>query len=391
MSDLYCVYKHTTPNGKVYIGQTKTGVENRWKNGKGYTCHRHGFFWKAIEKYGWDSIEHEVLYSDLTKEFADYYEQYFIEIYKSTDKRYGYNCQSGGSRNYKYTRASKENISNGLKKRYREKGFPKASLDVLNKNRAKQARRIVQYDLDGHIIAEYNSAFEASKCTGISNQKINQVVRDPKRNRQTGGYMWRYKEEATDKIEPYINKRPCNQYDIKGNFIKQWNDVKEADKSFSRDSKRNNIEKCCDGTGYKTAYGYMWKYSDEAGENIEPLQIGKPILQFDNNGNFIKRWNNSNEIQNALGWNVKNTCEHRNKTSFGYQWRYEGDDTPLIKVEKPHIVKKRIRQYKDGALVAEYETTKIASIKTGINASNIQCCASGRNKTAGGYQWKYVV
>ena len=35
--------------------------------------------------------------------------------------------------------------------------------------------------------------------------------------------------------------------------------------------------------------------------------------------------------------------------------------------------------------------TKAGIEKTGINASNIQCCASGRNKTAGGYQWKYVV
>lgn len=390
--DNYVVYKHTTPNGKVYIGQTQQDVFARWANGKGYTCHRHGFFWKAIEKYGWNNIKHEILYDNLSKNLADYYEQYFIEVYKSTDKRFGYNCQTGGSRNYKYTRASKENISNGLKKRYREKGFPKESLDALNKNRAKQARCIVQYDLDGHKIAEYNSSFEASKCTGISNQKINQVVRDSKRNRQTGGYMWLYKEDAADKIEPYKDKKPCIQYSLDGTKLKRWDDVKEADKYYSKKAKRTAIEKCCEGKS-KTAYNYMWKYDvGDMPEIISPLQIGKPILQYDKNGKFIRRWNNSIEVKAVLGWEVKNACEHRSKTAYSYQWRYEEDETPLLKIKNPHIVNKKIRQYsKSGKLIAEYESARQAETKTGVNYKNIQCCAQGKNKTAGGYIWKYTV
>lgn len=30
----YTVYKHTSPNGKVYIGITKLSVERRWQEGK---------------------------------------------------------------------------------------------------------------------------------------------------------------------------------------------------------------------------------------------------------------------------------------------------------------------------------------------------------------------
>lgn len=29
---MYCVYKHTSPNGKVYIGITKKKPNDRWEN-----------------------------------------------------------------------------------------------------------------------------------------------------------------------------------------------------------------------------------------------------------------------------------------------------------------------------------------------------------------------
>lgn len=32
----YCVYKHTTPSKKVYIGMTGQDPEKRWRNGSGY-------------------------------------------------------------------------------------------------------------------------------------------------------------------------------------------------------------------------------------------------------------------------------------------------------------------------------------------------------------------
>ena len=32
----YCVYKHTAPNGKVYIGITGQSPEMRWRKGYGY-------------------------------------------------------------------------------------------------------------------------------------------------------------------------------------------------------------------------------------------------------------------------------------------------------------------------------------------------------------------
>ncbi len=64
----YCVYKHTSPNGKVYIGITRQNPIKRWMNGKGYAHNTH--FYNAILKYGWSNFRHEILFTGLTREDA---------------------------------------------------------------------------------------------------------------------------------------------------------------------------------------------------------------------------------------------------------------------------------------------------------------------------------
>lgn len=88
----YSVYCHTFPNGKKYIGITKTNVEKRWNNGFGYSSQPK--MAKAINKYGWDNVKHEVLAVGLTKELANQLEQYYIAKYDSFVN--GYNSTIGG-------------------------------------------------------------------------------------------------------------------------------------------------------------------------------------------------------------------------------------------------------------------------------------------------------
>lgn len=90
----WTVYKHTSPSGKVYIGITSRKPHVRWNNGKGYVGN--DYFIKAIEKYGWDNFEHEILYENLTKEIAEAKEIELIAMYNSTDRECGYNISSGG-------------------------------------------------------------------------------------------------------------------------------------------------------------------------------------------------------------------------------------------------------------------------------------------------------
>lgn len=88
----YCVYCHTFPNGKKYIGITKTNVERRWNNGHGYDAQPK--MQRAIMKYGWENVKHETLAIGLTQEIANQLEQYYIAKYDTI--RNGYNATIGG-------------------------------------------------------------------------------------------------------------------------------------------------------------------------------------------------------------------------------------------------------------------------------------------------------
>lgn len=53
------VYIHKFPNGKKYVGVCKN-CEDRWANGKGYAYNKK--MYDDIQKYGWDNIEHKILF-----------------------------------------------------------------------------------------------------------------------------------------------------------------------------------------------------------------------------------------------------------------------------------------------------------------------------------------
>lgn len=91
----YCIYIHTDPVGKVYVGRAsgcdvKTVEIRRWgSNGKNYQGQK--FYNECIAVYGWDNIQHELLEWGLTYEEVIEREQYWIERYNSRNPEYGYN------------------------------------------------------------------------------------------------------------------------------------------------------------------------------------------------------------------------------------------------------------------------------------------------------------
>ena len=76
MKKLYSVYQHVTPDGLYYFGQTNN-IKRRWRNNgveyKGTSLYPY------IEKYGWDNIQHIVLFKDQSKENALFIENFLIE------------------------------------------------------------------------------------------------------------------------------------------------------------------------------------------------------------------------------------------------------------------------------------------------------------------------
>ena len=75
MEKNYVVYQHVTPDGMYYFGQTNN-IKRRWEgNGIHY---KRTSLQPYIEKYGWENIQHIVLFRDQTKEDALWIEDFLI-------------------------------------------------------------------------------------------------------------------------------------------------------------------------------------------------------------------------------------------------------------------------------------------------------------------------
>ena len=103
---------HTTPSNKKYIGITSRKPYKRWGS-KGQYYVKSPYFYRAIKKYGWENIKHEILADNLTYQNAIELERYYIKFYQSNNPVYGYNMTEGGegATGYKLSEEKRKQLS----------------------------------------------------------------------------------------------------------------------------------------------------------------------------------------------------------------------------------------------------------------------------------------
>ena len=106
---MYQIYKHISPNGKCYIGQTCQPLNRRWRNGNGYV--NNVLFYRAIKKYGWESFKHEVVCVVDSLEEANRVEASLIAAFKSDDPKFGYNISGGADGRARVSEQTRQKLS----------------------------------------------------------------------------------------------------------------------------------------------------------------------------------------------------------------------------------------------------------------------------------------
>jgi hypothetical protein len=143
-----------------------------------------------------------------------------------------------------------------------------------------------------------------------------------------GGGSTKASKEKIQKLKN-IKSIPILQYDLQGNFIKEW----KSGKQYAEENNLLNgtlITQCLKGK-VPTAYNSLWRYkTDDYLKNINPPVYWKnnfkPITQHDINGNFIKEWDNMLIASKCLGLNKAGICnalKKRSKSSGGFIWHYK--------------------------------------------------------------------
>lgn len=63
---------------------------------------------------------------------------------------------------------------------------------IFKHNRPDKSKPVLQYDLEGNLIAKFPSTAEAQRCTGIRHQQINGCCRGEYGYKTAGGFIWKY-------------------------------------------------------------------------------------------------------------------------------------------------------------------------------------------------------
>ena len=271
----FLVYEHVNKiNRKKYIGITCKDASVRWgSNGSGYKGST--YFYNAINKYGWDGFEHNILKERLSETEAKELEIALIAEYKTTDSEYGYNLTFGGQCNIPTDRVRKR-MSKAQKRvwadsEYRDKmteirkrvgstdefkeKVSKASKETWqNKNvREERIKKLRQNGRTGKfkekmrlLTTGENNGFYGKEHTEESKQKM--------RNAKLGA---RLTDEHKKKVSESL-KRKVIQLSLDGDFIAIHNGISyiEVVKTTS------HISACCRGDR-KTAGGYKWMYYED--------------------------------------------------------------------------------------------------------------------------------
>lgn len=382
----YSVYCHLNKiNGKRYFGITKQQPEKRWgRNGRNY---KNQAFYNAIQKYGWDNFEHIILFTNVSKEFAENKEIELISEFKTFNCDYGYNLALGGDCGtaeylkkpiieYNATDYSVSNRYSGISDAERITGLTNINLCCSKKHNIyrignrifryedspltqeeiewykRKFPKIYQYDFDGNLLNIFNFINDAQDwlmANGKTKNKRGKIstVCSGKATSYCG-YIWR---KSFDKFDTYPvpNKHQhkiIEQRDIKtGKLIKSYDGIKAVSDSLNYIT-QSNILSCCDlNIVQTTAYGFYWCY--KGNYNPKDLIKGryKSISQYDMNNNYIATYDSMDDIATFLGKKtneiheyIKRVCRKERKSTFGYKWFYADDEsqpdkTKIMKIE----------------------------------------------------------
>lgn len=200
-----------------------------------------------------------------------------------------------------------------------------------------------------------------------------------------------YNIETGGKIEGNQYKKKVYQYDLDGNFIKEYSSslsvAKEIDIN-NKDNIRSIINTCCLGR-CKSAYGYQWSYIKKDKISKYKNNIIKEInlYQYDLNGNFIKHYTNYSDMEKD-GFKYNSNLLY-DKTFYGYYWSkiYLGENIINIK-DIINIRTNAIKMYQyslNGNYIKCYNSIKEVINEFGKGAKSLR---NPKTKISCGYQWR---
>lgn len=274
MEKICGIYKITNKiNGKCYIGQSND-INRRWRQELSPNAKLNPHLARAFEKYGTDNFEFEII-EECQRELLNEREQFWINIYNSADKNFGYNKTLGGDgnlgRHFIMSEEQKEKI------RKANTGRKLTEEQLIN------IRESIKYKIDPNQIVifcyetnkYYPSIGKAARELGICKDSIRHVIIGQDKHAINYRFC-----KIDDDINEFITK--CQEID---NYLNEYNitlkqyytrltrpnkkqvfciETEQVFESASEAARQMNLNKhciiwCCNGK-YKQTGNYHFKY-----------------------------------------------------------------------------------------------------------------------------------
>jgi group I intron endonuclease len=243
------IYKWISPTGRVYVGQSKNLTQRKeWYNSKAIYNSSMTKLKRSFEKHGIENHKFEIIeYCNLTQ--LNEREIYWGLFYNTLTE--GLNCKLG-EQNCIFSEDTINKMSNA------KKGKPLNKEHQVNKEISLQ-----RYWNECEFKKEVK---KSQKQKYIPTQKhkdnLSKVKKGKSIHTNESREILRKVGKKRDMIKCYkagIEARsiPIHQYDLQGNFIKEWINAIEAELFYNKKG-GDNIRACVRGK-QKTAYGYVWK------------------------------------------------------------------------------------------------------------------------------------
>ena len=202
----WTIYEHVSPSGRAYVGITSKPVKRRWLHGTAYkNC---VLFNKAIKKYGWDNMQHNIIATGLGEGTAKNMEKDLIAFNKA--KGISYNITDGGdgclgrpcselrremTRNiWKGKKIPRDIVEKSASKR-RGITLPKEHVDKIRMGKIgnSNGNKAVCFIKDNAVIFEFPSCVKAAEFFKVHPNNISRCAR--KEYQTFKGYSVTYKKD----------------------------------------------------------------------------------------------------------------------------------------------------------------------------------------------------
>lgn len=414
----YCVYRHKSFDDRVYIGITCQNVNRRWRNGNGYM--HNPYFARFIKKYGWEAMEHKVLYSNLTLKEAEAKEIKLIQFYHSSEPSKGFNIQSGGCCYGVHTEESKKRMSiahrncndkslravkcietnmiyKGIREAERRTGIGSSNISANCQGKSKYAGKTTNGQLMHWVYVDelYRIPDIIEKC------RIQKEIDSHKEDE----LFEQYKNKCITKSIPIAreySRKMVYQYNLQGKLIATYLGVVEAAKATN--CSKTAIARRCNGFGL-TCGGYLWSYEPKKFTDDELLKAQnasnhQTILQYTSNMQLIAEYPEGKGLVDNPKYRfqaIRNVCNRFEDFAYGYVWRYKGESPEQFEKDKLYYQDKtpthkgaKIIQLTQNGDVVKIFSNLAETISLGYNRNAISKCCKGEKKLYKGYKWQYV-